>query len=270
VVLGVGRIHAVDIGTGVKVRARCPQCRSTDYKFRINKTPPFRCAHCTATFTDLDRTDERAVRTYSADYSGTWSPADSYFPVAALTSAYLSRAQMQSIRRLHPHRLRPILRAHLVPDLWWSQDHDGDDLGGGFAIALGKSRLGQQRFREEMLRRYGPRCAFTGPQPPAALEAAHIRSYGTSPRHERSNGLLLRRDLHALFDRGLLTVDPRAWTVDVAPTLRQYPDIAALQGQPLDVPIHLRPSMVYIKEHAAQARASWRTAAASVAELART
>ena len=40
-----------------------------------------------------------------------------------------------------------------------------------------------------------------------ALEAAHIKPYGESGRHEISNGLLLRRDIHALFDDGYVTVD---------------------------------------------------------------
>jgi putative restriction endonuclease len=40
------------------------------------------------------------------------------------------------------------------------------------------------------------------------LEAAHIRPYGEGGEHRIDNGLLLRRDLHALFDRGYLTVSP--------------------------------------------------------------
>ena len=41
-----------------------------------------------------------------------------------------------------------------------------------------------------------------------ALEAAHIRPYGASGAHEARNGLLLRRDIHSLFDAGYVTVTP--------------------------------------------------------------
>ena len=39
-----------------------------------------------------------------------------------------------------------------------------------------------------------------------ALEAAHIRPYGDGGEHEARNGLLLRRDIHSLFDAGYVTV----------------------------------------------------------------
>jgi predicted restriction endonuclease len=175
----------------------------------------------------------------------------------------MSRAVQHSIRRLKPEHLRPIFESHRVVDIWWTSPLAGPELEGGFRSALSKSRLGQQRFREEMLGRYGARCAFTGPQPPETLEAAHIRSYSISPRHDRDNGVLLRRDLHALFDRGLITVDHRDWTIAVAPLLRQYPAIAALDGASLDVPADLRPSKALLAEHASNARADWHRTATS-------
>lgn len=269
VVLGAGRIDAIDTGTGLKVRQRCPTCRSTSYKFRTRAVIPFRCSDCGTEFAETDKTDVSAVQTYAADYSRTWSPANTLFPVTAITNAYVSHAAQHSIRQLEPDALRPILQTHLVPDIWWTQDGPDTELGGGFAIVLGKTRLGQQRFREEMLGRFGPRCAFTGPQPPEALEAAHVRSYSTSPRHDRANGLILRRDLHTLFDRRLITIDPDTWTIDVAPALSSYPDIAHLQGRPLDVPDHLRPRRAFIEEHAATSRAEWQQSPANVAELRR-
>ena len=261
VVLGTGRIDGIQVGTTYKIRQRCPNCRSTSYKFRTSSALPFRCSACTAEFAETDKSDVRQVRTYAADYSATWRAADNLFPAASLTAAYMSRAVQHSIRQLDPKLLRPVLRSHLIPDVWWSSAENASGPGGGFTIILSKSRLGQQRFREEMLGRYGPRCAITGPQPPETLEAAHIRSFSSSPRHDRDNGLLLRRDLHALFDRSLIAVDPRTWTIQVAPGLHSYPAIAALHGRPLDVPADLRPSSTLLAEHAATARASWQRTA---------
>ena len=51
-------------------------------------------------------------------------------------------------------------------------------------------------------------CAITQERTLPALEAAHIRPYGSGGEHEASNGLLLRQDIHSLFDAGYLTVTP--------------------------------------------------------------
>jgi putative restriction endonuclease len=55
---------------------------------------------------------------------------------------------------------------------------------------------------------YQRRCVVTHERTLPALEAAHIRPYGDGGGHEASNGLLLRRDIHSLFDAGDVTVTP--------------------------------------------------------------
>jgi putative restriction endonuclease len=55
---------------------------------------------------------------------------------------------------------------------------------------------------------YDRRCVVTGERTLPVLEAAHIKPYNLVGRHEISNGLLLRSDLHTLFDLGYLTVTP--------------------------------------------------------------
>ena len=55
---------------------------------------------------------------------------------------------------------------------------------------------------------YQRRCAFTNSPVLHVLDAAHIRPYALSGTHDPSNGILLRQDLHTLFDRGYLTVTP--------------------------------------------------------------
>jgi putative restriction endonuclease len=69
-------------------------------------------------------------------------------------------------------------------------------------------RLGQGSFQGAIIDAYARRCAITGERVLPALEAAHIKPYGEGGEHRIDNGLLLRRDLHALFDRGYLTVSP--------------------------------------------------------------
>ena len=71
-----------------------------------------------------------------------------------------------------------------------------------------RPRLGQGAFRVVVTDIYGRRCAVTRERTLPALEAAHIRPYGDGGDHEARNGLLLRRDIHSLFDAGYVTVTP--------------------------------------------------------------
>ena len=67
-------------------------------------------------------------------------------------------------------------------------------------------RRGQRRFREALMAAYGRRCAITGTALPAILEAAHISPYHGDHTDTVENGLLLRADIHTLFDLYLMTL----------------------------------------------------------------
>lgn len=71
-----------------------------------------------------------------------------------------------------------------------------------------RPRLGQGAFRVLVTDLYERRCAVTQERTLPALEAAHIRPYSEGGAHEAANGLLLRRDIHSLFDAGYVTVTP--------------------------------------------------------------
>jgi putative restriction endonuclease len=69
-----------------------------------------------------------------------------------------------------------------------------------------KVRLGQGAFRVLVTDAYSRRCSITGEKTLPVLEAAHIKPYAKSGPHFISNGLLLRSDLHKLFDSGYITI----------------------------------------------------------------
>ncbi|MBL7841805.1 MAG: HNH endonuclease [Cyclobacteriaceae bacterium] len=71
---------------------------------------------------------------------------------------------------------------------------------------LAKVRLGQSAFRVLVTDAYERRCAITGEKTLPVLEAAHIKQYSESGPHFISNGILLRSDVHKLFDIGYLTI----------------------------------------------------------------
>lgn len=71
---------------------------------------------------------------------------------------------------------------------------------------LARARLGQGAFRILVTDAYGRRCAITQERTLPALEAAHIKTYSESGPNRVCNGLLLRSDIHRLFDVGYVTV----------------------------------------------------------------
>jgi putative restriction endonuclease len=74
--------------------------------------------------------------------------------------------------------------------------------------SLYKPRLGQGAFRVLVTDTYSRKCAISGEKTLPVLEAAHIKPYEKSGPHAISNGLLLRSDIHKLFDKGYLTITP--------------------------------------------------------------
>ena len=79
---------------------------------------------------------------------------------------------------------------------------------------------GQPAFRRALLAAYGERCAITGCDAEDALEAAHIIGYPGPDTQHVSNGLLLRADIHTLFDLGLVAICPDTLRVALVPSLR--------------------------------------------------
>jgi putative restriction endonuclease len=67
-------------------------------------------------------------------------------------------------------------------------------------------RLGQGAFRVIVTEAYNRKCAISGERTLPVLEAAHIKPYSLEGPHHPNNGLLLRQDLHTLFDSGYITI----------------------------------------------------------------
>jgi putative restriction endonuclease len=104
---------------------------------------------------------------------------------------------------------------------------------------LAPYRLGQDSFRAVVLNAYHRRCAITGTHIPLVLQAAHIRPVDHGGEHRLDNGVLLRSDVHTLFDRGYLGLDP-AHRLLVSPRLRadfsNGEQFYSQAGQVIDLP----------------------------------
>lgn len=148
----------------------------------------------------------------------------------------LSPESQLSMRPLDWGRFLGALQARGVDSLprLTARSHTGPS---GHRSATVRVRVGQAAFRSHLLSTLGATCALTGPAPAGALEGAHLYSYAVSGVHHEHGGLLLRRDIHRLFDEGLLAVEPRTLTIDVAERLRAYPQYASLHGTHLAVEV---------------------------------
>lgn len=114
------------------------------------------------------------------------------------------------------------------------------------------TREGQDSFRNSLLDAYGERCAITGFDAPQALEAAHIYPYRGPATNKVSNGLLLRSDLHRLFDRGAIAVDEVSYRILLRPDLlaTKYAYLADERAT-LRLPTRVdhRPSIAALRSH---------------------
>lgn len=76
-------------------------------------------------------------------------------------------------------------------------------------------RQGQAKFRKKLLEAYNSQCAITDCNVEMALEAAHIFPYKGEKTNDVSNGLLLRADIHTLFDLYLISINPETLKVEL-------------------------------------------------------
>lgn len=158
----------------------------------------------------------------------------SVWEAVALPTTILGLAEAQAQEQAFDH----------LPPL--DTDHDGRV----WTLTAVAQRQGQGAFRAKLLEAYSQCCAITGCNAVAVLEAAHILPYRGEHTHRADNGLLLRSDLHTLFDLGLLWIT-KTHTVAIADTLRGT-DYEGLDGQALRLPAQVEhhPNPAHLAAHA--------------------
>jgi putative restriction endonuclease len=148
---------------------------------------------------------------------GEWVPQpEDWHPRIVSSKAYdLTRGEGRRLWDACRERaaIRPESPAHQVPGPTPTRERYGTP-------QLVAPRLGQGAFRVAVIEAYGRACAVTGEHSLPALDAAHIRDYAQEGPHEVRNGILLRADLHRLFDKGYLTVTPKQ-RLEVSRRLRE-------------------------------------------------
>ena len=224
--LGIATIEQISEGLASKDRLRCPQCATSNIKERAAAYPPYRC-HAGHVFAAPVR-ETAQVRTYDARYGGTFRKIGSDLAVARLLESVKRPSDQMSIKEIDLGKLEGVLReeASIVPLLdrfarRMSETEVAGDLQRTGSVIEERRRVlreialrrGQARFRKRLIARYGFECQVSRCAFPGLVEAAHIRPYAGSSDNGAANGLLLRSDLHTLFDLGMLGIEPETLVI---------------------------------------------------------
>jgi hypothetical protein len=232
--LGVSVIESIETGDDDKILRRCPtpKCLKAGIKARRTIQPLYKCYKCGEQFDDPVTRIER-VKTYKSRHDGGWVDLEDVLTGDELRKLAVAPKSQLSLRPLNwaafestlASKGRSLSTAPVGKRLT-------DPPYGGHAEATVRVRVGQAKFRRALLDKQGLRCGLTGDAPHAVLDACHLYSFAAIGVHHEHGGLLLRRDIHTLFDRGQLAINPMTYKIDVDADLAAYPQYASLAGRP--------------------------------------
>ena len=144
----------------------------------------------------------------------------------------------------HLESFEELSGSNLLPDLPWRVEIDdsltieespqikGESKDKRYVTQTIPARDGQTKFRRNLIDHYGSTCMITGENVEGVIEAAHITPFSESQSNIISNGLLLRADVHRLFDINLITIEPETFIVHVHPSIR-HSSYGVYHGKPL-------------------------------------
>ena len=237
--IGISVVEKVEKGFGTKPVRRCPSCGRSSIKQRKDLRPAFRCYQCLHEF-DEPIEIVKPVKTFRSIHPASWIDLTAALSGAELRAVCKSPKSQQSLRPLDWDRFIAALSGRAAPRIlsripglinsWTAAE--------GHRMVLTRARRGQSHFRGTLIERYGASCAVIGAAPLATLEAAHLYSYADYGVHHNHGGLLLRRDVHRLFDRGDLAIDPDRLTIDIDTELEPFETYARLHGKHVTVDVN--------------------------------
>ncbi|WP_087138300.1 HNH endonuclease [Elizabethkingia meningoseptica] len=230
-ILGFATIEYINENTGNKVIRKCPTCSSTTIDIRKHKLPKYRCnrghefkapieevkivvkySAIFSSFTSTDHQNRNLMRLrpyYTNGYNQNMSMQKLDIEVLSLLDFSLDSSLPYSSIKPEENYNQKEIHKYII------RDNDEREI---IQRAI-KLRRGQQNFRRELLQKYNNTCVITGCKIIDILEAAHINPYRGDHDHHTSNGLLLRADIHTLFDLNLLFINPENFKIVIAEKL---------------------------------------------------
>jgi len=266
-VRGIARIENIATESSTRMLQRCPVCQDTGIKRRKTKQPEYRCnkGH---EFQKPTRENASCVK-YTAHFGDTFTPFAEEFGRDFLRQGCPRFSDQLAMQEYDFSRMEGVFRntfpaavslistfvdaSYLPPE---AAETNGDTHQAGY-IPTGlddrdkvlreiRARRGQQGFRDALRVRYGDQCMISRCKVLHVLEAAHIRPYRGEADNHPENGLLLRADLHTLFDLNLLGIHPLTMAVHFHPDIHSA-EYVEFQGRPVSFAGHKRPSQRALK-----------------------
>jgi len=233
IILGFALIASIKTSTGKKKVIKCPVCRSRSIEIRKVKKPTYKCPQqheFNVPFIEME-----TITRYSALFEGSFIKAPGVFTESKLRRFYRRYNQYLSIQEIrerffeqHFTQIPPLLRSgsKITLDAVEALEETDDDIPGEAYIPNNtderqivlkqiRARRGQKTFRDKLIKKYGAVCMVTGCTIMHIIEACHINPYKGEKDNDVNNGLLLRTDLHTLFDLNLVGIEPQTLTVHV-------------------------------------------------------
>lgn len=250
-VLGFSVIEKIEKKRKVYSSNRCPNCDRAQVEERTRSIPKYRCKNCAITFAEpVIRSKMEEFRV--AYYAPGWTPLDVSSETKSLWTKISQTPKSQhSLQEIDLEKLERF-KSKIDPSLLVPFNCRNPLLNGGHRLGTAKTRIGQAEFRRKLFSYYANNCAITGPNHQNALEAAHLYSYSEIGVHHDDGGLLLRRDIHRLFDTGLIAINPETFCIDISQELREIEAYKPLSNIPILVELNKgqkRWISIHWKEH---------------------
>ena len=234
-ILGFSKIGYIDQYEGEKTVRKCPICGHSTLDKRKTKFPIYRCnkghefdqpieevqtvTKYSATFTtfvsiELYNDDLLQLKPYYTNgYNRNMSMQ--YLDLEALYIFPNLKKELDKVQEQYIHPTTSFITEVEEPEPYDANS----EYERSFTIQAIKARRGQQTFRKKLLDQFNSTCVITGCKIIDILEAAHINPYRGEKDHHITNGLLLRADIHTLFDLDLICINPKNFNVEISDKL---------------------------------------------------
>ena len=247
--LGVARVESVSTEKREHLVPKCPVCGVGKIEARKKQQVTYRCFHGHQFEAPVEAPQSTVVHiaSFSHDYvriSALIEPAELRpFELTNSRHVKLKQCEISGIcgyvsRR--DHTVSPTLKGWLRSRAVSLGDADADAANALAVVSYDeqdrpfqaiRQRRGLATFRDKLITRYGARCMISGCSVMALLEACHVSRYQGPEDNHPANGLLLRADLHTLFDLDLIGLSPADMEVRIHPDLNdtEYEKFAGLR-----------------------------------------
>lgn len=220
--IAVAQVEAVTLERRDHIIPKCPVCGIAKIERRKRRDLPYRCFHGHQFATPAEERTSAVVHTATFAHScvrvaASIEPAELRpFELTNSRHVKLKAADLMGLSSYlvrRDHTIAPVLRDWLRSRTVQLEPGDGESASSQplalvdeqeRPFAAIRMRRGLKAFRDKLISRYGARCMITGCNVLALLEACHVSKYQGPEDNHPANGILLRSDLHTLFDLDLI------------------------------------------------------------------